>query len=206
MISLIKSTAEVCERPLGSDSFCFVREKCWHSITPPRLVHLLDKPDVFCSISQWNKMPPCESLQMLHSLCVSHYSLVSQSLCKSVSVLITLKPCFLSSQVKCWFCWTVTWSKLFHLRNLSTGNLSSLVEHVCLLWWQGDGFSFLAMSQSLYLLESCTSQMRLVWLGWAFGCCFFCLFSWVILVGCWWWCFVSSCWEEGERVGLGLTA
>lgn len=94
MISLIKSTAEVCERPLGSDSFCFVREKCWHSITPPRLVHLLDKPDVFCSISQWNKMPPCESLQMLHSLCVSHYSLVSQSLCKSVSVLMYTQALF----------------------------------------------------------------------------------------------------------------
>lgn len=47
-----------------------------------------------------------------------------------------------------------------------------------------------------------------VWLGWAlaFGCWFFCVLSWVIGVGWWWWCFVSCCWEEGERVGLGLAA
>lgn len=70
-----------------------------------------------------------------YTVCVCLTTVWSRSLFASQFLCwCTLKPCFLSSQVKCWFCWTVTWSKLFHLRNLSTGNLSSLVEHVCLLW------------------------------------------------------------------------
>lgn len=35
---------------------------------------------------------------------------------------------------------TVLWSKLFRLGNLSAGNLGSLVERVCLLWWWGTGW------------------------------------------------------------------
>lgn len=62
--------------------------------------------------------------------------------------------------------WNAAFAKLLHEVNCSIWGTwaQQILGHLwnTSVWWQGDGFSFLAMSHSLYLLECCTSQMRLV--------------------------------------------
>lgn len=131
----------VCDRSLGSDSFCHIGETLTlvHQVLWWTFRGSLRRSLECLSGKRCLAVLPFKYYTVCERVCVEFFLAASLPVSFCASVCLSLGA-FWAAEWNAGVAETVLWSQLFRLGNLSAGNLGSLVERVCLLWWWGTGW------------------------------------------------------------------